>query len=83
MKKKEFRKALKNHIDFILGKDSVHKKALYRKAKCYFFLDEFENCRKFLNIFKKTYGEDKDGLDLEKSLENKIRIYENKNVLKK
>ena len=66
----ELRKAIAKDIDFVLSKDPKNMKALYRKAKCYLLLDEYDDCKK---VFGQLAEANCGSLDSEsKILENEL-----------
>ena len=73
----ELRKAIAKDVEFVLSKDAKNLKALYRKAKCYLLLDEYENCREALSQLAHANGGslDAESRSLEAELANKCLIY--------
>jgi tetratricopeptide (TPR) repeat protein len=75
----EIRKALSVNIEFVLSKDPKNPKALYRKAKCYLVLDEYENCKQVIEQISEINNGilDPDTLRLSEDLTRKVINYKN------
>ena len=78
MQLKNYRSAIKEHFNFVLKKEKGNPKALYRKAKCFMLLDDYNECDNVFEIIKEEIGsDDREFNKLKKQLEDRRRKYMN------
>lgn len=64
METQQIRTALSEHIYQVLSRDPTNAKGLYKKAKAYYLLDEFENCAEVLKRLVELEPRNKEVLEL-------------------
>ena len=72
MELKEFRSALSDDLYQILNSNPNHHKALYKKAKIYYLLDEYDQAEFTIKNLLELCPNNKDVKELNKSIQYKI-----------